>query len=134
LKDSQDKKLGERIRRLLEESDISQRELARRLNVGPNQVSRWVLGNVSPSYAVLNSILKVCRKPQMGQWLLTGKDSMSHGIKPTPEKEEDAMLKDDLLIAQKKIISLQDEIICLKDLLLKGERGKRKPLVEQKVK
>ena len=65
--------LGDRLRRLIDDSGISQRELARKLKVGPNQVSRWVVGAVAPTYTVLNDILKLCRKQHEAGWLLTGK-------------------------------------------------------------
>ena len=108
-------KLGDRIRKLLDDSSVSQRELARRLKVGPNQVSRWVLGTVAPTYTVLNDILKTCRKQHEAGWLLTGKatsKTAQDGTTTTPisnvnlSDEEADMIQRELLDAKNKIIEL----------------------------
>jgi|TARA_B110000438_G_scaffold31065_1_gene30573 transcriptional regulator with XRE-family HTH domain len=76
--------LGSRIRKILDDSAISQRELSRKLKVGPNQVSRWVLGAVAPTYTVINEILKICRKQHLTNWVLTGKGESSSLNSDTP--------------------------------------------------
>ena len=109
-------KLGDRIRRLLDDSNISQRELARRLDVGPNQVSRWILGGVAPTYTVLSDILKICRSPLEAGWLLTGKGSTttaSTSLTPanTETDEEIEAMKDLVISLQSKVIALQDALV-----------------------
>ena len=113
--------LGERIRTLLDEAGISQRELARKLKVGPNQVSRWVLGAVAPTYTVLSDMLKLCRQPHQGTWLLTGKGKLSKAIEVQAadtnnntvnskhERELD-MLKDDLIAQMRKTEDISDQL------------------------
>lgn len=115
--DKPHEKLGDRIRKLLDNSNISQRELARRLDVGPNQVSRWILGGVAPTYTVLNDILKICRSPLEAGWLLTGKEgkkqtassSQSEGSTLKTEEEQEAM-KDLIISLQSKVITLKETI------------------------
>jgi len=116
-------KLGDRIRKLLDESGITQRELARRLDVGPNQVSRWILGGVAPTYTVLNDILKICRKFHSASWLLTGKGSMDQKD-PTGGNNADTINTSEEEIEAMKdlIISLQSKVIELKETLEERDR------------
>jgi transcriptional regulator with XRE-family HTH domain len=116
-------KLGSRIRKILEDSSVSQRELARRLGVGPNQVSRWVLGTVAPTYTVLNDILKICRKTTEAGWLLSGKgESENHHGDDSSNETEEAKMKQ-LLEAKDKIIQLLER----ENKLLKEELELKKP-------
>ena len=43
--------------------DISQRELAKRLDVDPSYVSRWELGKVSPHFASIEALARVTGQP-----------------------------------------------------------------------
>lgn len=133
-------KLGDRIRRLLDDSAISQRELARRLGVGPNQVSRWVLGTVAPTYTVLNDILKTCRKTSEAGWLLTGKGSQEQCRTPelpednaqsinTTTEEEAEVLQKELLQAKNEIIELLKINASLREQLASGKDA---PLMKSK--
>ncbi len=122
-------KLGERIRTLLSDSDISQRELARRLDVGPNQVSRWILGGVAPTYTALNELLKVCRKQHQAGWLLTGKSSQDKSDATTTLNDEEAeRMQRELIEAKNEKISLLKANALLKEQL---NLGKQTPLSEE---
>ena len=123
-------KLGDRIRKILSESSISQRELARRLHVGPNQVSRWVLGTVAPTYTVLNDILKFCRKPEQAGWLLTGKPSGS--ITDSKQQANGKELEGELEGMKDLIISLQAKIIKLQETIEERDRQLSELLKEKK--
>ena len=112
-------KLGTRIRKMLDEAGISQRELARKLNVGPNQVSRWVIGAVAPTYTVLSDILKLCRQPHQGTWLLTGREKSSTEVHAgntadntviSKHEQELDMLKDDLINQMRKTEDISDQL------------------------
>lgn len=118
-------KLGDRIRKILEDSSISQRELARRLGVGPNQVSRWILGTVAPTYTVLNDILKICRKTTEAGWLLSGK-----GEGKTNSQHEDDSNNETEQTKMKQLLEAKDKIIQLlerENQTLKEELDKAKP-------
>jgi len=78
-------KLGDRLRRVIEIHDTSQRGLAKLMEVGPNQVSRWISGAVAPSSIVMSDIICILRvKPDTAYWLITGK-----GKKPAHRGYED---------------------------------------------
>ena len=67
---------GERIIALRKERDISQTELARRLNVSRQAVSKWEQGTSSPDTAKLN---------QLAQILETDVEYLATGIRPEPK-------------------------------------------------
>lgn len=129
-------KLGDRIRKIIEDSSVSQRELARRLGVGPNQVSRWVLGTVAPTYTVLNDILKICRKTQEAGWLLSGKgegestnkNQHDGNTNDEAETEEEMIYRKKYEALMEKHIAMMEEISSLKDSLLE----KPQPLFTKK--
>ena len=125
-------KLGERIRTLLGDSGISQRELARRLDVGPNQVSRWILGGVAPTYTVLNDILKICRKKHQAGWLLTGNTSQDRTDEAiaTLNDEDSELMQRELIEAKNEIIELLKANAILKEQL---NLGKQRPLQKEKI-
>ncbi len=137
------KKLGDRIRKLLDDSQISQRELARKLKVGPNQVSRWVLGNVAPTYTVLNDIIKLSRQPHLSGWLLSGKGTMEQkqGISSeeytadqlSKHEKEMEMLKDKLIAVMEEKDELRKEVAELKAMLAEQVLAKSKPLARKKM-
>ena len=124
-------KLGDRIRKLIEDAGVSQRELARKLKVGPNQVSRWVLGSVAPTYTVLHDILKICKQPQESGWLLTGsfyKQEVSEasevnnntGEPTVTERDEEEMIyQKKYEILMEKHIAMMEENSILKEKLIK---------------
>ena len=68
--------LGERIIALRKERDISQTELARRLNVSRQAVSKWEQGTSSPDTAKLI---------QLAQILETDVEYLATGIRPEPK-------------------------------------------------
>ena len=68
--------LGERIIALRKERDISQTELARRLNVSRQAVSKWEQGSSSPDTAKLI---------QLAQILETDVEYLATGIRPEPK-------------------------------------------------
>ena len=68
--------LGERIIALRKERDISQTELARRLNVSRQAVSKWEQGTSSPDTAKLI---------QLAQILETDVEYLATGILPEPK-------------------------------------------------
>ena len=68
--------LGERIITLRKERDISQTELARRLNVSRQAVSKWEQGTSSPDTAKLI---------QLAQILETDVEYLATGIRPEPK-------------------------------------------------
>ena len=68
--------LGERIITLRKERDISQTELARRLNVSRQAVSKWEQGTSSPDMAKLI---------QLAQILETDVEYLATGIRPEPK-------------------------------------------------
>ena len=68
--------LGERIIALRKEQDISQTELARRLNVSRQAVSKWEQGTSSPDTAKLI---------QLAQILETDVEYLATGILPEPK-------------------------------------------------
>ncbi len=68
--------LGERIIALRKERDISQTELARRLNVSRQAVSKWEQGTSSPDTAKLI---------QLAQILETDVEYLATGIQPEPK-------------------------------------------------
>lgn len=68
--------LGERIIALRKERDISQTELARRLNVSRQAVSKWEQGISSPDTAKLI---------QLAQILETDVEYLATGIRPEPK-------------------------------------------------
>ena len=128
--------LGQRIREILDDTGISQRELSRKLKVGPNQVSRWVLGAVAPTYTVINDILKICRKQHLTNWVLTGEgksdrtgqtsDVETQSILNSNNREDELyyrnLYEDELRSnkeLQERIIQLLDENIYLKDSFTK---------------
>jgi transcriptional regulator with XRE-family HTH domain len=138
-------KLGDRIRKLLDDSKISQRELARKLKVGPNQVSRWVLGNVAPTYTVLNDIIKLSRQPHLSGWLLSGKGEGTMEQKQDISSEEYTadqlskhekemeMLKDKLIAVMEEKDELRKEVAELKAMLAEQVLAKSKPLARKKM-
>lgn len=133
-------KLGDRIRKLLEDSGVSQRELSRRLKVGPNQVSRWVLGSVAPTYTVMHDILKTCRKLSEAGWLLTGKGSQPATDKLLPPNqsiqntdEEYEMIQRELLDAKNEIIMLLKENSLLKDTISELTTSKKDGSLKSKM-
>ena len=136
-------KLGDRIRKLLDDSQISQRELARKLKVGPNQVSRWVLGNVAPTYTVLNDIIKLSRQPHLSGWLLSGKGTMEQKQDISSEEytadqlskheKEMEMLKDKLIAVMEEKDELRKEVAELKAMLAEQVSAKSKPLARKKM-
>ena len=127
-------KLGDRIRKLLDESNISQRELARRLDVGPNQVSRWIVGGVAPTYTVLNDILKICRKFHSASWLLTGKGSMDQKNPISTGNTENSNFSEEELERMKDlIISLQSKVISLNEELKDRDRQIEELIAGKKV-
>lgn len=67
---------GERIIALRKERDISQTELARRLNVSRQAVSKWEQGTSSPDTAKLI---------QLAQILETDVEYLATGIRPEPK-------------------------------------------------
>lgn len=51
---------GQLIRHLRTAAKISQVELAEKLDVGQNQISRWELGGANPSSIALLKIIEAC--------------------------------------------------------------------------
>ena len=113
---------GIRFSEALAKAKLTQGELARRLETSPSLVSRWRNGEIAPgvnNYKKLAKILNV----DMG-WLMGGDMPAKPIAKSTYETitncetgEDKNMLSEELLQAQRKIISLMEENAILKEKL-----------------
>ena len=81
------KKLGNRIKKILDMSGELQKDIAKKSGCQPTEISRWVRGEVAPSYGKLVAIARACKLKDLEiGWLFDGK-----GISPSYigyEKEE----------------------------------------------
>ena len=113
---------GIRFSEALAKANLTQGELARRLETSPSLVSRWRNGEIAPgvnNYQKLAKILNV----DIG-WLMGGDMTAKSNAQSTYETitnfetgEDKNMLSEELLQAQKKIISLMEENAILKEKL-----------------
>ena len=102
--------LGERIIALRKERDISQTELARRLNVSRQAVSKWEQGTSSPDTAKLI---------QLAQILETDVEYLATGIRPEPKS-----------VVLNVVETVEKEKVVVREVIrhVKRKPGKKNPI------
>jgi len=86
------KKLGNRIKHVLDMTNDLQKNIAKKAGCQPTEISRWVRGEVAPSYHKLAGIARACKlEGQEVGWLFDGK-----GIAPDyPGYKEEVVAVDE---------------------------------------
>ena len=115
------KNFGIRLGESIAECGLTQAEVARKLKTSPSLVSRWRNEEILPGMGNCKKLSKILNVTI--EWLLTGANT--GGTSPPKDEkiiiftEEEELLKHELIVAQRKIISLMEENASLKDELLK---------------
>ena len=113
-----DSSLGIRIRFCRDTARLSQEALAGRLGVTQRTIIKWEKDETIPKLPVLKEISEITGFHY--EWINEGKGE-ERKPKETIIKsgEEEEVLRNELMAAQRKIISLMEENASLKDELLK---------------
>jgi transcriptional regulator with XRE-family HTH domain len=128
------KRLGRRLKRILDMQTDLQKNIATKAGCQPTEISRWVRGEVAPTYNKLAGIARACKlSDQELGWLLDGKGKAPDypGYKedddePDENQEEDKVRE--LIHAKEEMISsLKENIALLKWKVLMLEKELHSP-------
>lgn len=121
------KALAERMQEAILESGMSQANISRAMSVDPSCITRWKNQKYRPRTKQLKQFADIVAVEV--EWLLTGRGERN--VKSSTGKTQDfqkditnsnkgeELLKHELIVAQRKIISLLEENATLKEQLLK---------------
>jgi len=127
------KALAERMEEAILESGMSQANISRAMSVDPSCITRWKKQTYRPRTKQLQQFADIVGVEV--EWLLTGRGERTttkteKKRKPETEgheittNEELRMFLKDLVVAQAKIIELQDEVLLLREQVSLGGQAK----------